>query len=58
MVLGVVGLKRVLPLSQPLLARLGAEIAAGALIYGATVLLLHRQRTLPYLKMIKEIRRS
>jgi O-antigen/teichoic acid export membrane protein len=58
MVIGVVWLKRALPAGQPLLLRLGLEIGAGATIYVATVLLLHRERTLTFWKLVKEFRQS
>ena len=57
MVLGVVWLKRALPVNRPLLTRLVLEIATGAAIYVATVLLLHRKRTQTFWKLIKEFRR-
>ncbi len=50
-------LKWKLPLSEPLLQRLIIEIAAGAIVYIGTVLLLHRERALSFLQIAKRMRK-
>jgi PST family polysaccharide transporter len=49
--------KRMLPATEPPLVRLLIEIAGGALVYVATVLILHRERAMVFIRMPKEIRR-
>jgi PST family polysaccharide transporter len=56
MSIGVGLLKRVFLSHQPIFLRLIAEIAAGALIYGATVLLLHRERALSFWQIARRMR--
>jgi len=43
------------PLSQPLLARLALEVAAGAFVYLATLWLLHRDRVLLLVRTVKNV---
>jgi PST family polysaccharide transporter len=57
MSIGVGLLKRVFLSQQPILLRLIVEIAAGAVIYGATVLLLHRERALNFWHIAMRMRR-
>jgi teichuronic acid exporter len=55
----VVGLlKFEMPASEPLLFRLILEIVTGAAIYLGTVLLLHRERVLSFLQIVKRMRGS
>jgi len=58
MILGVLGLKWVLPAGQPLLLRLILEVAVGGAAYIGTVLLLHRQRALAFYNMALRLRRA
>ncbi len=58
MTLGVVLLKFELPASAPLLFRLILEIVTGAAIYLGTVFLLHRERALSFLRIVKRMRMS
>jgi teichuronic acid exporter len=51
MVGGVELLRRLLPVSLTALPRLLAEVGVGALIYGGTLLLFHRERALTFWKM-------
>jgi hypothetical protein len=56
MSIGVGLLKRVVLSHQPVLLRLIVEIATGAAIYGATVLLLHRERALNFWHIARRMR--
>jgi teichuronic acid exporter len=49
-------LKWKLSLSQPILLRLLVEIAAGAIVYIGTVLLLHRERAMSFVAIAKRMR--
>jgi teichuronic acid exporter len=56
MALAVGLLKWKLPASQPILLRLLFEIAAGAIVYIGTVLLLHRERAMSFVTIAKRMR--
>lgn len=45
------------PIGEPLLVRLILEIAAGAIVYVGTVLLLHRERAMSFLQIAKRMRK-
>ena len=57
MALAVGLLKWKLPMGEPLLLRLILEIAAGAIVYIGTVLLLHRERAMSFLQIAKTMRK-
>jgi teichuronic acid exporter len=58
MSVAVLVLKWKAPLGHSLLLRLVAEIAVGAVAYVATLLLLHRERAMVLLQMVKSFRRK
>jgi PST family polysaccharide transporter len=58
MVLGVLSLKWALPASWPVWIRLIAEIAVGGLFYLVTLMFLHRERIMAFLRMAKSFRRA
>jgi teichuronic acid exporter len=58
MALGLGAVKHLLPSSLSLSLRLIAEILAGAVIYFATVLVFHHERTSALLQTLKQTRRS
>jgi teichuronic acid exporter len=58
MVLGVLSLKWALPASWPVWIRLIAEVAVGGLFYLVTLMLLHRERIMAFLRMAKSFRRA
>lgn len=58
MALGVGLLKLELPVGAPLLFRLITEIVTGAAVYLGTVLLLHRERVVSFLQIVKRMRSS
>jgi hypothetical protein len=43
--------------TQPLLPRLVAEIAVGMIVYLGTIFLLHRERAMTFLNLLKRVRR-
>jgi PST family polysaccharide transporter len=57
MVAGVESLKWALPSDRHVLLRLVAEIGVGAITYTATLLLLHRERILSFVRLAKSFRR-
>jgi O-antigen/teichoic acid export membrane protein len=58
MAIAVEFVKRSLPNTLPLLARLGLEIASGAVFYSVTMLLRHRERIVVFWKMAKGFRKA
>jgi hypothetical protein len=58
MLFGVGLVKWPLPLNQPLLLRLAADTAVGAVVYVLTILALHRERRLAFWGLVKNFRRS
>jgi hypothetical protein len=58
MVLAVTLVKRALVPDKPLLLRLILEIATGATAYIATLLLLHRERMLTFLRTARNFRQA
>ena len=57
MTIAVVLLRQALPANQPLILRLIVEIAGGAAAYMGTLLLLHRERMLTFLRLAASLRR-
>ena len=58
MLLGVGFLKLTIPASKPLIVRLVLEILTGAVLYIATLVVLHRKRTVALLGLVKKIRQA
>ena len=58
MLLGVGFLKLTIPASKPLIVRLVLEILTGAVLYIATLVDLHRKRTVALLGLVKKIRQA
>ncbi len=58
MAIAVEFVKRSLPNTLPLVARLGLEIASGAVFYSATMLLRHHERIVAFWKMAKGFRKA
>jgi PST family polysaccharide transporter len=57
-VVGVLTLRWALPPNWPVWVRLAAEVTVGGVVYLSTLMLLHRERMLAFLRMAKTIRRT